>query len=216
VTRSAFRAAAILLAAAFVSRCGRESPAPAAQPIYNKKTGELERLIHDSNRNGVPDAWSYMQGTRINRIEIDGNEDGRVERWEFYGDGGRLEKVGFSRRNDGQLDAWAFSGPDGQVSRIDISLARNGKVDRTEWYESGELARVEEDTDHDGLVDKWETRAGTRVLTVAFDENADGAPDRRLTYGSGGALLTIESDPDGRGGFLKKINPASPAPRPLP
>jgi hypothetical protein len=43
------------------------------------------------------------------------------------------------------------------------------------------------------------------VETVSFDENADGRPDRRLTYGSNGALLTIETEPDSAGMFAKKV-----------
>ena len=29
--------------------------------------------------------WSYMDGTRAVRIEVDTNKDGKVDCWEYYG-----------------------------------------------------------------------------------------------------------------------------------
>ena len=52
-----------------------------------------------------------MDGTRIIRIELDLDENGKVERWDFYKAGGELEKVGLSRLNDGVMDAQAFYEP---------------------------------------------------------------------------------------------------------
>jgi hypothetical protein len=42
---------------------------------------------------------------------------------------------------------------------------------------------------------------------VEIDENHDGTPDRRLTYANS-ELVTIETQPDGAGGYLKKGAPA--------
>jgi hypothetical protein len=36
-----------------------------------------------------------MDGNRALRSRMDRNEDGRVDRWEYYDGGGRLVKVGF-------------------------------------------------------------------------------------------------------------------------
>jgi hypothetical protein len=43
------------------------------------------------------------------------------------------------------------------------------------------------------------------LSAVSFDENSDGRPDRRLTYTSGGKLHSIETVPDGRGGFARTV-----------
>ena len=67
------------------------------------------------------------------------------------------------------------------------------------------MVRAEEDASGDGLVDKWETYADGALATAAFDEDGDGRPDRRLTYGHGGQLLTIESSPDAVGAFTEKV-----------
>jgi hypothetical protein len=158
---------------------------------YDKSTGKLKELTYDSNANGRIDTWTEMDGARALRSRIDRNEDGKIDRWEYYDDSGRLLKVGFSRRDDGKLDAWAFSGSDGRVNRIEIaSSGDEQKVERREFYEpslagAGEptaLVRAEEDTNGDGRIDKWETYENGAVKTVAFDENGDGTADRRLSY----------------------------------
>jgi hypothetical protein len=149
---------------------------------YDPKTGRLQRLTYDADRNGRIDTWTYMDGRKVLRSEIDSDEDGRIDRWEFHREDGTLEKVGFSRSNGDAPDAWACVGADGA------------------------LARVEEDNNADGAPDRWETYEEGRIRTVAFDENADGLADRRLTYGPDGALLSIESEPVASGGFAKKVH----------
>jgi antitoxin component YwqK of YwqJK toxin-antitoxin module len=175
------------------------------KPTYDKATGKLTELTFDRNKNGKIDTWTDMDGTRPLRSRSDLDEDGKLDRWEYYDDKGGLTKVGFSRKQDGRPDAWAFSGPDGKVQRVEISSTSDEKkIDRWEYYENGVLARADEDTNGDGKPDKWETYEGNAVKTAAMDENFDGRPDRRLTY-SGGALVLIESDPDPSGAFRKSV-----------
>lgn len=172
---------------------------------YDKATGRLKELTFDANKNGVVDTWTHMDGPRIVDTEVDQDEDGKIDRWEYYGEGGRLEKVALSRAKTGVPDVWLYPGPDGQVARAEVSVKQDGTVDRWEWYERGALVRAEEDTDRDGRVDKWETYEAGRVVTAVFDEDRDGRPDRRLSYGPDGSLVSIETDPDPAGGFRRKV-----------
>lgn len=186
------------------------------RPTYEKSTGKLIELTYDRNKNGRIDTWTDMDGTRPLRSRIDLDEDGKIDRWEYYGpDGKTLVKVGFSRKNDGKPDAWAYSGPDGRVSRVEISSTGDEhKIDRWEYYDAslarpngdaiGALVRAEEDTNGDGRPDKWETYEDGAIRTVTFDENHDGIPDRRLTYADG-RLVLIESAPDASGRFTKQV-----------
>jgi antitoxin component YwqK of YwqJK toxin-antitoxin module len=175
------------------------------QATYDKATGKLTELTYDRNQNGKIDTWTEMDGTRPLRSRSDLDEDGKIDRWEYYDEKGALTKVGFSRKQDGRADAWAFPGPDGKVERVEISsTADEKKIDRWEFYDAGALARVEEDTNGDGRADKWETYESGAVKTAAMDENGDGRPDRRLTY-AGGALVLIESEPDASGTFRKAV-----------
>jgi hypothetical protein len=180
--------------------CG-SSQSSNIQPEYDPKTGRLQLLKYDSNGNGIADTWSYMDGTQVLRIEIDQDEDGKMDRWEYYGAGQKLERIGTSRANDGKEDAWTYSAPDGSTVRIDVSTGRDGKVTRTEYYEQKALVRVEEDSDLDGKMDKWETYDAGRLTSVAYDTLHRGTPDRRLVYGADGSAH-LEVDAEGSGQFV--------------
>jgi hypothetical protein len=149
---------------------------------YDKETGKLSQLTVDIAKDGKPNITSYMDGTKFLRIEIDANEDGKIDRWEYYGADQRLERVGFSRADDGKVDAWAFQGPDGSVFKVEVSTKRDGKVNRTEFYEKGALARAEEDTDADGRVDKWEQYESGALISVSFDTTKSGKPTTTIDY----------------------------------
>jgi hypothetical protein len=183
---------------------------------YDESTGKLTELTFDANRNGRIDTWTEMDGTRPVRSRIDTNEDGAIDRWEYYDQAGKLTKVGFSRRNGDKPDAWVFSTAEKRIERIEVSsTADEAHIDRWEFYDvsaapgpdgTGPLLRVEEDTDRDGTRDKWERYENGLIKTAEFDENRDGRPDRRLTYRDA-ELVLIETTPDGAGGYLKRIEP---------
>ncbi len=195
---------AALLAAACSKAAGR---APAA--AYDARTGKLTTLSVDTNRNGNVDAVSHMDGTRILRIEVDQDENGQVDRWDFYGPDKKLERVGFSRENDGVMDAVAYYQSEGVLSRMEVSTRRDGTYDRIERYLDGRLVEVAEDTDGDGRPDKWDEygRSGAAgatdavVVSTKFDDSKTGRPDRRFVYGHNGAIARVEFDRDGDGVF---------------
>jgi len=156
----------VLLLATAVAAASSCGPGPSeerrVEPVYSPTTGRLELLQYDASGDGQIDTWSYMDGTRIVRMELDVDQSGGVDRWEYYG-------------------------PEQQVERIEVSGRRNGRADRFEYYEVGVLTRVEEDTSGNGKIDKWETYDGPRLTSVAFDTTERGTPDRRLVYAADGA-----------------------------
>ena len=168
----------VILLAACVSP-QREQTAAA---IYNKDTGKLSQLTVSAQKDGNPNITSYMDGDKFLRIEIDRDEDGKVDRWEYYGPDQKLEKVGFSRSNDGVPDAWAFEDASGTISRLEISTRGDGRPNRTEFYERNTVVRAEEDTNGDGLADKWETYANGELATVSFDLKKSGKPTATVDY----------------------------------
>jgi hypothetical protein len=181
---------------------------------YDPSTGRLTELTFDSNKNGKIDTWTEMEGTRPVRSRLDRDEDGRMDRWEYYDAAGRVTKVGFSRKNDGKPDAWAYSNGSGRIIRIDVSSGGDEhKIDRWEVYDPqgpagpdgiGPLVQVIQDTNGDGTRDKWERYKDGQVLTAEFDQDGDERPDRRLTYRNAD-VISIETAPDGRGGYAKKV-----------
>lgn len=149
---------------------------------YNEKTGKLAELTMNAKKDGKPDVFSYMDGSKFVRIEIDNDENGSIDRWEYYGADQTLERVGFSRANDGIADAWAFHRSDGSIERVEVSTKQDGKPNRTEFYEKGALARAEEDTNGDGRVDKWERYESGALVSVSFDTTRSGKPTTTIDY----------------------------------
>ena len=194
-----------LLCGLLLSTTGAACSRPAVeQPRaeYDHETGRVRRIYFDFNRNGRNDAVSIMDGTHIDHIELDFDEDGKVDRWDFYKGGPSLLYVGLSRLKDGVMDSRAFYGPAGELIRIEVSTRRDGRFNRVEFYDAGTLVRSEEDTNGDGRPDKWETfRPNTDIrpneppyviASVAFDDLGSGTPQRRLIYDANGRRVRVE------------------------
>ena len=210
---------------------------------YDPLNGKLIELTYDRNKHGKIDTWIKMDGKRPVCARIDTNDDGIVDRWEYYGDHGELVRAGWARAAPPpngaapvvepaapsvssappaepadpcaataasllKPDAWAYMGPDGKTARIEYlevsAITGQEVVVRREFYEHDKIVRAEEDSFGDGVIDQWETYIDGKRHTVELDDGHDGVPDRRLTYDTSGALVLIESAPDGKGGYLKK------------
>ncbi|HKY23220.1 MAG TPA: hypothetical protein VJM31_18535 [Vicinamibacterales bacterium] len=182
ISRAFFRVLAVAASVLSLTTCRPKPQDQRVEAVYDKQTGKLSQLTVDARKDGKPNIFSYMDGTKFLRIEIDKDEDGRIDRWEYYADDRQLQKVGLSRANDGKQDSWVYQGPDGSVARIEISTKRNGKVDRTEFYLKGELSRAEVDTDGDGRIDKWEEYASGALIRVSFDTTKSGKPNTSIDY----------------------------------
>lgn len=203
---SLFVLALLTMAVAACADPEKERLRKTTQATYDPATGRLTRLTADLNKDGVIDAYTYMDGTKVLRTELDADQDGKIEKWEYHGDDGRVARVAVSREKNGRPDTWMYAGPDGKLARAEISSEQDEKkIDRWEWYERDQVVRAEEDASGDGKVDKWETFRGGELVSVALDEDYDGKPDRRLNYGPGGRLVSIDSEPDGRGGYRKTV-----------
>ena len=157
------------------------------QPTYDSTSGRLAKLEYDSNGNGKPDTWAYMEGPRLIRLEADENEDTRIDRWEYY------------RPAEAGAAAQTKQFPE----RIDRATRLDGQVSRREFFERTQMVRVEEDTDANGATDKWETYSDGALTVLALDSSGKGKPDRRLVYRPDGSLDRIETDPDGSGRFQR-------------
>ena len=172
-------AAAVLLA---TIACGGPSNNQPVLAKYDQETGKLSQLTTNAIKDGKPNITSYMDGTKFMRIEIDADEDGKIDRWEYYGTTQQLDRIGISRANDGKPDAWITEGSDGSVSRVDVSTNRDGRANRFEFYNRDELTRVEEDTDTDGRIDKWEEYESGVLVRASFDTAKSGNPTTTIDY----------------------------------
>ena len=151
-----------------------------------------------------------MDGARPLRSRIDQNEDGKLDRWEYYDDQGTAREgrpVAQQRRQAGRVGVFR-TGRHGRARRDLVDQRREEDrplgVLRLHGGRYGMARRARQDTNGDGQPDKWETYENGALKTAAFDENGDGTPDRRLTY-DGGALVSIESEPDASGAYTKRV-----------
>lgn len=148
-------------------------------PSYNERTGRLEQLISDRDKDGRADMWAFMDGRRLLRIEIDRDGNGIADRVEHYETPAEASQ-GQALDNSVIVRAEESAGPDDPVTR-------------QEFYEAGVLRRVEEDTDVDGRVDRWEEHQNGSLVRMDLDLQKRGRPDRRLFY-TGGRVERIEVD----------------------
>jgi hypothetical protein len=161
-----------------------------AQPVYNDKSGQLEQIVSDSNSDGKIDTRAFMEGRRLLRIEIDRNNDGSADRFEFYGEAP-------PERVDPNSPAGRA-----EIERVEESNGPDGRqITRREFYDRGELARVEDDSNNDGRLDRWELYERGILSRIDMDENGAGFPTRRLVYRRDGTIDRVEIDPAGSGAW---------------
>jgi hypothetical protein len=79
---------------------------------YDPKTGRLQKLDFDQNKNGRMDSFSYMDATRVIRIE----------------------RVGTSSRDDEVQDTFAYPDDKGFLARVEFDTDRDGNIDKREFY----------------------------------------------------------------------------------
>jgi hypothetical protein len=148
--------------------------------------GRLLRVVSDRNGDGRAEMVTiFSPGGNVIRAQIDTDDDGVVDRWEYYAPDGRVAKVGLSRRSPGRPDMWSY--PDG----------------------FGGVGRREYDDDGDGIAERAEDLLDGVVVAEELDTDGDGRRDRRLVRGPGGAVERIETDPDGEGRWQRSV----PVPR---
>jgi hypothetical protein len=129
-----------------------------------------------------------MDGAVLKRIEIDRSGDGKADRWEYY-QSGEMAQRGLPMQTP-------------LIERAEEANGLDTKVTRREFYAKGVLQRVEDDTDNDGRPDKWESYESGQLTRVELDLLGKGFPSQRLVYGPGGAVVRVETDPDGDGKFV--------------
>jgi hypothetical protein len=168
------------------------SGSPAATPIYSKDTGRLEQLVSDRDGDGKLDTRAFMDGTTLQRIEIDRNADGTPDRWEHY-----------------HTAANARAQSEVEIARAEEANGSDERITRREFYDRGTVARIEEDINADGRIDKWEHYASGQLVRVDLDLKGAGFPDRRMTYRRDGSVDRVEVDPEGRGNWRLFTPPAS-------
>jgi hypothetical protein len=175
----------VLLLLTFLA-CAGCADRPRVSGVYAPATRVLLRIDHDDDADGRIDVRTYMRNGRPVRLEVDTNDDGVIDRWEYYARSGELVRVGASSAGDGHQDRWVRTSGDERY--VEISTERDGRIDRREVYNGARLVRVECDTNRDGIPDMWEEFEGGAIARLLLDDHKrNGRPTRRIVYEPGGA-----------------------------
>ncbi|MFB3855630.1 MAG: hypothetical protein ACE148_17660 [Vicinamibacterales bacterium] len=232
----ALAAALVATALAACSQAPEEQPPPKdpfiegnrqIQGHYSRTDGKLELLTYDSNSNGRIDTWAWMDAALVVRIEIDRDEDGRIERWEYYTPEQALERVGWSRADDGRVDAWAYPDAEGTVARVELAARPAGASSSAEPGPSRPPAgpsdarssfaaptvidpatavkdkanrpAAPESGPLSTVIARREFYESGALVRAEEDTDADGRMDKWETFAASGALSSVAFDTDGDG-----------------
>lgn len=181
-----------LVLIALLAGCGKDADDNADRDrkgmIGSKATGERARygnLRRDSftvqamdlNQDEKPDQWTVKDASKTRWIERDLNFDGRVDLWQYPGDGGEIAEEEMDLDLDGHVDVVVYYEA-GVVTRKEMSIDFAGNFSIVKYYDKqGDLLRVERDDDGDGLVDVWEYYEKNKRVRIGWDEDDDGQPD---------------------------------------
>lgn len=190
--------------------CGPSDERGPVHAIYDPYSRKLLALYADQDGDRRIDQWTYTDGNRVFRGEIDTDGNGTIDRWEYFRADASLERIGTSSNNDGIEDTWTWPAAGGEA-RVDRARLRDRRVDRSEYYRGDSLIRSAEDTNADGRVDRWDSyENGVRRLT-AFDTTLTSErPNRRIVYSASGQFERLEADPERDGTFVEIAGAVEP------
>jgi hypothetical protein len=155
--------------------------------------GTLRQIKFDGNGDGKPDVFAYFSGrTTADRLEIDENHDGKLDRWEEYSQAGVLTRFATSAHG-GAPDRFVEIDPITKATtQVETDADHDGHRERLEIYKDGALVRVEIDTDGDGKRDRFQDWSAGRLVSEAIDRDGDGRADVRILRTRSGAISRVE------------------------
>jgi hypothetical protein len=96
----------------------------------------------------------------LDHAEEAGGDDETITRWEFYVDG-VIRRVEEDVDLNGRVDKWEVYGDDGRLAHVSFDLEGAGHPTRRLVYGAqGDVERVEEDPDGDGVFEPASGRRG--------------------------------------------------------
>jgi hypothetical protein len=155
--------------------------------------GTLRQIDFDSNGDRKPDVFAFFSGrTTPDRLEIDENRDGKVDRWEEYTQQGVLQRYATSAKG-GSPERFVELDPATKATlRVETDADHDGRRERLEVFVSGRLSRAEIDTNGDGKRDRVQAWAQGRLTAEEIDRDGDGRADIRILRSKTGAISRVE------------------------
>ena len=146
--------------------------------------GGLVLVEIDLNRDEITDVFNYYRERAeadrlLVRREVDLNHDGRIDVQSLFNDVGTIEREEMDGDFDGRID-WVDHYQGGVRTLSEVDTNQDGSFDMSRYYVDGQISRKERDTDADGRVDYWELYRDGEVVNTGRDTDGDGEMDQRL------------------------------------
>ncbi|MEO5761715.1 MAG: hypothetical protein ABIR28_05315 [Vicinamibacteria bacterium] len=155
--------------------------------------GILRELKFDSNGDQKPDVFAFFSGrTTPDRLEIDENRDGKIDRWEEYNPEGQMMRYATSAKG-GIAERFIEINPVTKSTlRVETDADHDGKRERLEIFVAGKLSRAEIDANGDGKRERVEIWTAGYLEAEEIDRDGDGRADIRIVRSKGGAVIKVE------------------------
>jgi hypothetical protein len=155
--------------------------------------GRLRQLKYDSNGDHTPDVFAYFSGRDTpDRLELDENRDGKIDRWEAYDSKGVLLRYATSAKG-GTPERFVEIDPVTKaITQIELDADHDSRRERLEIYTAGKLVRAEIDSNGDGKRDRLQEWRDGFLMSEDIDRDADGKADIRIVRTKAGAIAKVE------------------------
>ncbi len=155
--------------------------------------GGLKQIKFDSNGDRTPDVFAHFSGRSTpDRLEIDENRDGKLDRWEEYDTLGLMVRYSTSAKG-GTPEKFIELDPATKVAtQVETDADHDGRRERLEVFAKGRLTRAEIDTDADGKRDRVQDWTPGYMVSEEIDRDGDGRADIRISHTKTGAILKVE------------------------
>jgi len=152
---------------------------------------------------------------RLVRVEVDTNDDGKMDVFNHYQDGVALRQER-DTNFDGKIDLWLTLDAEGAVTQARMDDNHDGQVDLEEEYANGQVVRQQIDSNNDGRFDSHHNYTNGTPVFSQLDSNHDGRIDVWMHYNDAGNVRRIEQDTDFDGvpDITNTIGQPAPAPEP--
>lgn len=155
--------------------------------------GTLRQMNVDSNSDRKADVFAYYSGrSSPDRLEIDENHDGKIDRWEEYNAEGRMTRFSTSAKGVMPERFVVLDPTTGVTQQVETDADHDGRRERLEVFVGGRLTKAEIDTNGDGKRDRIQDWTPGYLASEEIDRDADGRPDVRILHHKSGAISKVE------------------------
>ena len=164
------------------------------------ENGELERLEIDGNNDGFFEKIQFYHENHLIRIEIDRNQgwNGRFPRF-FQNKKSGYDTNAYRQRVKSSRSSNSTVRSNSWTMQRDTTA--DGRLDTCHEFEAGQLARSTQDTDGDGKTNVWQTYRNGQPVEQKTDGDGDGSVERIVRFDEKGRPSFGRHDLDEDGTF---------------